>query len=220
MFTKDKLLTWEYYYQKLPLYIRNSYGLPEHFKMIVDSMKVLDDNEQNVCKSFFIMDKDYLTFMHKYTTDDKKDFIILDYLAKLYGVSRNMQVQYSDDTGQIHTLTLHLTNKELYILIKAKILQNTYDGTYLQCKQYYNKLDIPIYFYTDDLESAICYLYLGSNDNTTDNIKTLFRAGYFTLKSMGIVYKYSMIDYDYLGIWGKDGYEMTSHNTWNVSLWS
>ena len=32
----DKLKQWQYYYKKLPLYMRNSYGIQDHFKMILD----------------------------------------------------------------------------------------------------------------------------------------------------------------------------------------
>ena len=34
----DKLKDWQYYYKKLPLYMRNSYGIQEHFRMIFDFM--------------------------------------------------------------------------------------------------------------------------------------------------------------------------------------
>ena len=56
----DKLKQWDYYYNKLPLYMRNSYGIQEHFKIFYELLLTLDENEDTICKLFDLLDANYL----------------------------------------------------------------------------------------------------------------------------------------------------------------
>ena len=38
----NKLKSWNYYKEKIPLYIQNSYGIVEHFKILFDLLVQMD----------------------------------------------------------------------------------------------------------------------------------------------------------------------------------
>lgn len=217
----DKLKNWEYYYKKLPLYMRNSYGIQDHFKIVFDFMIAMDANEEEVCNLFDLLQKDYLNnVVSKYDDVNAYDFKFLDIIGSLYGVNRSLNVTYEDEnTSKTVFKSLYLTNKELYLLIKARIVQNNYDGTYLQARDYYENIDLPLYMFTGT-NPAECYLYLGTNDNTlTDNIKDLFMANLLTLKSVGIIYHRYQVDISKMGIWADKTEEPNQNNQWDVSVW-
>ena len=214
----DKLKQWQYYYKKLPLYMRNSYGIQEHFKMIFDFMINLEDIEENVCEVFDILQDNYVDIIAKYDSIDGYDFEVLDILGAIYGVNRSLNVTYENIVHSIVSKALYLTNKEFYMLIKARIIQNNYDGTYEQARHYYDNIGLPIYMFSGS-SPAECYLYLGSNENTSDNLRSLFLANLLTLKSVGITYIRHEIDIAKMGIWANTIDTPNSNNSWDVSVW-
>jgi len=221
----DKLNTWSYYYNKLPLYMKNSYGIPDHFEMIFDLLSTLENLQIDITIAMNIMQDNYFAnVVSKYydnITDAKNsyDFDLLDRLASLYGFNRQMNVKYYDSTFSLVTQKLNLTNYELYLLIKARIIQNNYDGTILSAYDYYNNIGLPIYVFTDEGSAATVNLYIGFTSDVSDNIKYLFYAGYLTLNSVGIIRNIHDIDISKLGIWALADSIASDNNQWNVSYW-
>lgn len=216
----DKLRAWEYYYKKLPLYMRNSYGIKEHFEIVWNVMMQLEWTQEDVLDVMNLLQNDYVSkVIAKYDDVNSYDFSFLDVIGSLYGVNRSLNVNYIDNyTGETIHKKLYLTNKEFYVLIKARIVQNNYDGTFEQARQYYENIGLPMYMFTGT-NPAECYLYLGFNDNITDNVKDLFMANLLTLKSVGITYIRYQIDISKMAIWaGKDD-TPNDNNSWDVSVW-
>lgn len=216
----DKLRAWEYYYKKLPLYMRNSYGIKEHFEIVWNVMMQLEWTQEDVLDVMNLLQNDYIDdVIAKYDDINGYDFTFLDMIGSLYGVNRSLNVQYVDNyTGDTIHKKLYLTNKEFYMLIKARIVQNNYDGTFEQARAYYENIGLPMYMFTGT-NPAECYLYLGFNDNVTDNIRDLFMANLLTLKSVGITYIRYQIDISKMAIWaGKDD-TANNNNSWDVSVW-
>lgn len=217
----DKLRAWDYYYKKLPLYMRNSYGIKEHFEIVWNVMTQLEWTQEDVLDVMNLLQNDYISYViAKYDEIDGYDFAFLDMIGSLYGVNRSLNVQYIDDsTGAVVHKKLYLTNKEFYMLIKARIVQNNYDGTFEQARAYYENIGLPIYMFTGT-NPAECYLYLGVNDNTTsDNIKALFMANLLTLKSVGITYIRHQIDIGRMALWAGKNDAVNNNNQWDLSVW-
>lgn len=215
----DKLKTWDYYYKKLPLYMRNSYGIKEHFQIIWNVMMQLEDSQEMILKALDLLQDDYISnVIELYDNVNGYDFSFLDIIGSLYGINRSLNVSYTDSTEEVFE-KLYLTNKELYMLIKARIVQNNYDGSFEQAKTYYNNIGLPIYMLTGN-NPAECDLYLGYNNNVTDNIKHLFMANLLTLKSVGIVYNRIQIDIENIGIWSTKYDTPNNNNSWDTSLWA
>ena len=213
----EKLKNWDYYKEKLPLYVRNSYGIKEHFYIIYGMMIELDKNEIEICDCFNLLQKDYEhNVIEKYDALDGYDFEFLDMIASIYGVNRYLDVSYTDKDNKVVRKTLKLTNQELYTCIKARIIQNNYDGSYKQAIEYYRSIGLSVQMFFDPTEAAKCDIYLDvSVSSDSDNIRALFLAGMLTLKSVGITYNEMIVSFDNAGVW--DGTE--SHGKWDVATW-
>lgn len=213
----DKLKDWDYYCNKLPLYVRNSYGIKEHFEILYELMLTLDSNEDDICDCFNFLQNDYENkIIKKYSSLNAYDFTFLDMIASIYGISRALDVKYTDKDNNVIEKQLRLNNKELYTFIKTRIIQNNYDGSYKQAIEYYKSIGLNVQMFFDPTEAAKCDIYLDvSVSSASENIQALFLAGMLTLKSVGITYKEMIVSFDNTGIW--DGAD--SHGKWNVATW-
>ena len=213
----EKLKNWDYYKEKLPLYVRNSYGIKEHFYIIYEMMIELDKNEIEICDCFNLLQKDYEhNVIEKYDALDGYDFEFLDMIASIYGVNRYLDVSYTDKDNKVVRKTLKLTNQELYTFIKARIIQNNYDGSYEQAIKYYQSIGLNIQMFFDPLNAAKCEIYLDvSKSSISENIQSLFLAGLLTLKSVGIVYDEKIVNFSKAGIWNSE----LSNGKWNEATW-
>lgn len=183
----QNLLDFKYYTNSLSMFLKRSFGMLEHFKLYYDILKEIDDEETKIFDSLDI-------FNENYDLDLATD--ILDKIGSMLNVKRKFQVTISD---VVHDLTL--TNEELLLLIKAQIIKNHYNGTYLQYKSLYELANIPVIIYTATNASATvnCYLNYNTDVTITDNIKYMFQAGMLSIESMGIAYTYSIADINLFG---------------------
>lgn len=212
----DKLKEWKYYERKLPLYMRNSYGITEHFVILYELLLQLDKLEDEVMYALNVFDTNYLDFINSLDTSINKDKSdILDKLATLYGLTRDFDVTY-EENNVVVSASLHLNNSELLKLIKARIIQNDYKGTYEESRYLYEKIGFPIYMLQTG-EPAYAYLFLDVGQYTpTLNERILFLAGFFTLKSMGIRYATAIGQVVELAIYDS----FINSRTWDNGHWS
>lgn len=189
---------WNYYLEKLPLYLQNSYGYNDHFYMLFELLKQLDESSADLLRGFNLFDENtidekdtYQNYMNEFSTDPYI-FDLLDKIATIYGVSRYFDVTYIEE-GETKTYSLNLTNDELLTLVLSKSILSSFDGTYESARQLYNKINLPIYIYTQD--TATVYLILDKvASKASDNIIHMFNAGLFNLPSMGIKYTTTIAD--------------------------
>lgn len=211
----NKLKSWDYYKEKIPLYIQNSYGIVEHFKILFDLLVQMDLTEDDVLYGFNILDDGYLAFINNLDDSDTKDSSdILNKIGLLYGVTRTFDVNYIEN-NEAKTVSLHLTNSEFLKLIKARIIQNNYDGSYIQSREFYDKMNLPVYLF-QSANSAEVYVYLDTSIPLTENEEKMFLANLFTIKSMGITYITSITEVVSLLIWDST----SEFRYWDKGRWS
>lgn len=211
----NKLKSWNYYKEKIPLYIQNSYGIVEHFKILFDLLVQMDLTEDDVLYGFNILDASYLTFINNLDDSDTKDRSdILNKIGLLYGVTRTFDVDYIEN-NETKTASLHLTNSEFLKLIKARIIQNNYDGSYIQSREFYDKMNLPVYLF-QSANSAEVYVYLNTSVPLTENEEKMFLANLFTIKSMGITYITSITEVVSLLIWDST----SEFRYWDKGRWT
>lgn len=211
----NKLKSWNYYKEKIPLYIQNSYGIVEHFKILFDLLVQMDLTEDDVLYGFNILDASYLTFINNLDDSDTKDSSdILNKIGLLYGVTRTFDVDYIEN-NETKTASLHLTNSEFLKLIKARIIQNNYDGSYIQSREFYDKMNLPVYLF-QSANSAEVYVYLDTSVPLTENEEKMFLANLFTIKSMGITYITSITEVVSLLIWDST----SEFRYWDKGRWT
>lgn len=217
---KQKLLNWTYYERKIPLYVLNAYGVQEFFKIMVNFLINQDHVEDIVCHAFDIYNSDYNAFMSGYD-ESGFNYSFLDLIAWLYGVNRAFGVEYEDEDGVFHHKDLYLNNDELLMLIKARIIQNNFDGTYESTREFYDNINMPVYLFQSN-NPAEAYVYIstknpdGTENVMSNNIKDMIYAGLFTIKSMGITYHTYIRNVLNLGIWDSE----SNNRVWDNAIWS
>lgn len=220
----DKLKDFDYYKQKLPLYLQNSYGFIEHFRIWYDmyvgtgeyaGIIHVSDVLLNLLNIFDDDYLDYINNMPESNSGTQSD--ILDKIGNLFGVKRQFSCTYFDNYNYI-TDELILNNEEFLILIKGQIIKNYCEGTYEQIEQYYNSTGLKICITTSELSNAESHTYLITTDDSdySDNIKKMFLAGMLRIESMGI--KYIDIYSNFSGLLRWDSGVV--NEVWDAGVWA
>lgn len=216
-----------YYTDKLSMFLRGCEGVPERLEILISILQLIDNNALEIVNFMDITNDDVfvkLVGSQDNANDATKSIDILNKIGALYGVRQSFLVSFLDNNLQNQTEQVQLTPFEFWLLIKARILQNCYDGTYAQMREYYEKMNLPINIITHPQLSHAAYVLLNTVANITvkdwtfpisNNIDYLFRAGYFTIKSMGISYYFTDIDVSDLAIW--DSTDVT--RLWDRAKW-
>lgn len=199
-----KLLDFKYYYDKLPLYLRNSESFPEHFRIWCEFLNGLDTTSDKLLGMVDIFDSKYIT---KYG-DICDDY--LNKLGKLYGVTRTFSVVVKEN-GVDTIKPLSLTQSEFILLIKSQIIKNFYQGTNEELEKFYAEANLPIVMKTSTIATCDYTLFLGvvnGIDSSATNIINMFKSGLLTIQSAGILYTYDVYDSSRILMWD------TSDRTW------
>lgn len=220
--TPETLQSFEYYESKIPLYLKNSYGFMEHFRIWYEVLKYdVVDNADLFLNLLMIFDPDYLNYLESIDETMAKDTTVCDILDKIgsiSGVRRFFTVTY-EQGGEEVTENLILNNEEFLILIKAQIIKNYCEGTREQMEEYYKSVGLELYVQSSLVGDATADLYLIITSgqtvyNYSDNIKKMFLAGMFTIQSVGIKYDEALIDADRLLFWSEEESEEVVENGW------
>ena len=216
----DKLKSFDYYKNKLPLYLQNSYGFQEHFKIWYDFLVGNISSTNNISgivgtsdtllNLMNIFDSDYLNYVASMedsgATEDEPygtNSDILDKIGALLGVTRNFKVTINNVEEE-----LSLNNEDFLILIKTQIIKNYCEGTLEQINAYYKSIKLQLYAINSSTPGqAILYLIVSKNDSRfsySPNIKKMFEAGLLKIESMGIIYSNLSLDYENLLHWDVD----------------
>ena len=216
----QKLQDFEYYKSKIPLYLQNSEGFQEHFRIWYDLLvDGVVKNADILLNMLLIFDKDYLSYLHSIDEEIESDGYVCDILDKLgsiFGVNRYFKVTY-EEAGQPITEQLQLDNEEFLILIKGQIIKNYCEGTRQQIEEYYKSVGLQIYVQTDSTSEATANLYLtvgtgGSSYDYSENIRKMFLGGMLRIDSVGIKYQEAFIDVSRLLFW--DIIDEENNNGW------
>ena len=195
-----ELLNFQYYYNKLPLYLKNSYGFEEHFKIWFDLLTSMDSTEDNIMRFFDVFNKDYLNYIDELEGEGSD---ILDKIGKIFNIKRNLSVSYLDGAEEV-TKFVSLNNKDFLTFIRATIIKNYCDGSFKQINDFYINANLPIIYNGTNNPATVDVVMLKTQDEdaVSEDIQTLFKAGLLNIKSMGIIYSnYTIVDFDSLAIW-------------------
>lgn len=200
-FVPDKIKSYEWYYNKLPLYLKNSYGFSEHFRIWYELLISGDKNGivnvgDTLLYLFNIFDKNFLqtiaNFPDSGATEGNYGTVsdFLDKLGYLFGVIRNFSVTYKNDNDENVTEDLSLNNEDFLLLIKAQIIKNYCEGTYEQIKGYYNSAGLDVFLITTE-DGASAHVSLATHPDSSKyslNVEKMFKSGLMRIESMGITY--------------------------------
>lgn len=210
----DKLKSFEYYKKKLPLYLQNSYGFQEHFKIWHEILtNNVVDNADILLNLLMIFDDNYLTYLveNNAASQDGSSSDILDKLGSIFGVTRKFTVNY-EEAGSPVVEELSLDNNDFLILIKAQIIKNYCEGTREQIAEYYSSVGLQMFIQTDESSPATANLYLvesipGTSYEYSENVEKMFLGGMLRIESVGIKYQEASIDLSRLLMWDASNWD-------------
>lgn len=186
----SQLLQAAYYLKKLSLSMRNSFGIEDHITTFIHQLQNIDATFDVLFKNIDIFNPNILD---EYAELDPTNMTsnILDKLATIYGVTRHFNLDYVDETtGTPISVTLDLSNKELLLLIKSKILQNNWQGSFEELSRFYADANLPFFIATNsEYGNATMYRIVDPDRPLTENEEHMFKSGLLLVKSMGISYR-------------------------------
>lgn len=230
----EKLKSFEYYKNKLPMYLQSSDGFISHFEIWYDLLIGQNNNGVvNVCDTILnllnIFDKKFLNELielegtevsdeHPYGT--KSD--ILDKLALFFGFSRKFSCKYTENQQEF-SKELDLDNEELLLLIKCQVLRSSYDGTYEQYKSFYENVGLEMLLLTKEEYSSTVDLILakiegaqpGEKGYHSENTEIMFKSNLLRVQSLGTTYNCSIVDLTSFLIWD-DNNKIWDKGTWGI----
>ena len=213
MISKE-LKDWKYYWDKFPLYFKNSNGIIEHFQILFD---LLVQNDGLYDELF--------EFLDLFNPNSPKNMDILKKIGALYGVpSPSLSLNFTltinnDEITQTNTPTIiELNEMEYLILILSQIVRNNFDGSFEQSNEFYNiinkysetRLNIKQGINTFGQFETVAYL----NEipiNSRINYYYMLYAGLLTLESAGIKYTYKVENVS--------NYLYYNDENWNGGYW-
>ena len=216
----EELQTFNYYRYHIPLFLRNSYGYIEHFRIWYELL---------MGEGGFVPAYDHILNMLDIFAEDYLERLaeidplgtecdILDKLAMLFEVDRNIHVEYTDN-GTDYSEDLTLTNDELLILIKGQIIKNYCQGTRDQINWYYENAGLNILSVAVTLtDTPTCHLILIDDpDNPySSNIRKMFLAGLLNVEQLGVRYEYEIVSISANTlIWDSND----ANELWDVGAW-
>ena len=233
MILPDKLRSFDYYRKKIPMYLRQSQGFEEHFKLWYDLMMGDSMNEGVVKTAEALLEmlniydtryNDINDYVNNYfenlrqlgiqAYEDRLDLDILDKLASVFAISRNLAVQYYDSEGIYRDEVLYLTNKELLMYILSKIIQSHCDGTRQQLQKLYSSIGLKVIMTNGSSSARVEYrLVLDENVTYSRNTIALFLSGNLIVKQLGSEYVFGTVNNSATLIWA------TNSDTGTQYLW-
>ena len=184
---KEKLLDWNWYKNKIPLYLQNSYGYQEHFKIFYDILVNLDESGQKILNYLDITNVQNIT-------DKEQSSDILDFIGNLYSIKRKIKF-YNKNSEEYITITL--SDNDFLKILLVNIFQINYDGTRKSFLDFYEKTfgdTLKFYINKEQFKSInVVSSLTGDLKAIYDNTDLLF------VNIMGINYhRYKSVEYDNL----------------------
>lgn len=184
----ERLQNFNYYLEKLPLYLRDSSNFSSHFKLWFDLLT--SEKGQSIVgvidNIFDILDC-VTGSVDDYLSRNENCSDMLDKIASIYGISRYLTINDEPIT---------LSDSDLLVLIRCTIIKNHFDGTFELLKYLYYQIGLHVAIYTNN--NTVCEMMLLCGDLLgdiyTDNVKTMFEAGLLTVQSLGITYIFQTVD--------------------------
>lgn len=212
----EKLVDFNYYYNKLPLYLRNSETFPEHLRIWVEFIRGMNNYADDMLGLIDVFNPNYMQQYGDFCDD------FLDKLGALYGVRKKFSVTYIDEnTNQEVTKELNLNRTEFYILIKAQIIKNFFNGTNEQLTDFYLRARIPMIYVTATSGQCDILLLIDKlkeiNENS-ENIVDMFKNGLLSVESLGIHYNRITKESGASLEWGNDS-DLSMGTQWDNGEW-
>lgn len=185
----DKLLTLDYYVEKVSLAMQNDPIFMQQIADLVMYMNAFNNAIDSFKNALQLLLYDIIANQSS-TIEDYTYTDLLDKIASIFNLSRDFVIDFKNPlTNEVDTLmkagfdtfnlqvahsllstTVHLNNNQLRLLIYCAIMKNSYDGSYEMLEKTYKTVRK---FISCDIESATnWYIYQATEYIINDNVIT------------------------------------------------
>lgn len=229
-----ELLTDTYYFNRMSMFLRESYGIKDRIKVLAKIIERLDKVYEKIIGELNVFDENYST---NYGVDISKTNKYLDRVGNIFGLKRSFTIKYgtndnpSDSTDLVNGLTKYITlnNKEFLQYIKLQIIKQNFAGTREELAELYGDDNVSntsgllsglnfIYFTDEDNPVTVDIYWQTKNENYSTDFKYMFLNGLLTIESMGIKYNKVILNIDSIAVFNKNSLFMESENDETISI--
>lgn len=234
---REDLLEFKYYLDRLSMFMKESHGIAEQteifYRQLVQVNSALDQ---------FFGQLDIFGF----TGEPTESSAVLDKIGAIFECYRNFTVLVPEQ-GQTpaHHVEVDLDDRDFAVYIKCQIAKQNFMGTREELAKIYSTYDesekkrglldltfIYVFYQVTDttpvfLNSSQCDIYWSNaTEYSSAKLEALFRAGYLTIESMGILYNRTITNVEFLGTFARvlersagDYYAVTSGGDTVYLIW-
>lgn len=212
---REDLLDFQYYLDRLSKFIKESYGIDQQMELFQNLLVQMNRFYDEVFSQIDIF--------HNNTISGE----LLDHVGAIFGCQRKFTIAtHNPVTPSIidNYLYINLNDHDFLTYIKTQIIKQNFDGrretlqklysTYINGKIQYGILRDLRFVYILDRESGRCVIYWDENDPSED-LYNLFVAGYLTIESMGIQYRYVPQNFNQFAYYMESGQTPNTYNKYS-----
>lgn len=212
---REDLLEFQYYLDRLSKFMQESHGVSGQAQTFWSLLKQVNDYYDE----FF----DNLDVFNVNGSESHEDPIgkMLDDIGAIFGCRREFTIPIYNLSNPLQIdsyAQISLNDEDFLIYIKTQIIKQSFDGTrenlqklystYVNGKEQKGLIDLRFLYTTEDDEpGAICSIRW-DKENPSEGLKLLFENGYLTIESVGILYRRSISNFNYLAYYAKDSYSL------------
>ena len=205
MIRKD-LLDFQTYLNRLSLFMRQSSGIKEHIEIFYRQL-------YQVNKCF----DELMEYLNIFNSNTKISTNVLDNIGSIFGCYRKFTVTYDNTYKEVD-----LNDDDFIVYIKCQIVRQNFKGTNEDLEKLYSlnsdKSITPLsLIYIMRENSLDCSIYFSNYNAFSDDIQTLFLAGYLTIESMGINYYRNLSNVTNIAMFASDDLGSDAPNFYKFS---
>lgn len=229
----NELTTDIYYFNRMSMFLKESYGIQERIGALAKIIKRLDEVYETIIDSLNLFDKDYSKNYIGDGNESSTNNVYLDRIGNIFNVSRSFSIKMGtkesptsiEDINDSAPTYITLNNKEFLQYLKLQIIKQNFTGTREELALLYGDdttelantgtSQLNFIYLTDTKASAKVNIYWQpKKEKYSSEFYYMFLNGLLTIESMGIEYNRSIMNIDSIAIFDdKDKDESGAYKT-------
>lgn len=209
---RQDLLEFQYYLNRLSIFMKESYGMQEQFEIFYQQLKQVNDNFDYMFNQLDVFNTEGRELPDEWISE------LIDKIGLIFNCYRKFTIVLSDGSYE----EIELDDYDFITYIKCQIVKQNFKGSREELANIYTTYEdgqitsnglikdlifVYVLYQTFTptllLNSIQCNIYWSNYSQFSENLQKLFDGGYLTIESMGILYNRIMQNIDGLGIFAK-----------------
>lgn len=231
----NELTTDIYYFNRMSMFLRESYGIQERIGALAKIIKRLDEVYEKIIDSLNLFDENYSKNYIGDGNESSKNNVYLDRIGNIFNVSRSFSIKMGtkETPTSIEDITdsaptyITLNNKEFLQYLKLQIIKQNFTGTREELALLYGDDTTELentgtsqlnFIYLTDIKAStkvdIYWQTKNKNKEYSSEFYYMFLNGLLTIESMGIEYNRTIMNIDSIAVFDdKDKDELGNYKS-------